>query len=101
MEDKLVLKQGQKSSVTFQLVPQEEGLYELSHISWIFFKMKSIHRFKEPWEVKSTLKSMYFKLNVLERCGQLNAAVKQSHKFYEGQSDHLELILTNNGKQPI
>lgn len=101
MEDKLILKQGQKSSVTFQLVPQEEGLYELSHISWIFFKMKSIHRFKEPWEAKSTLKSMYFKLNVLERCGQLNAAVKQSHKFYEGQSDQLELIFTNNGKQPI
>lgn len=44
---------------------------------------------------------MYFKLNVLEGCGQLSVAVKQGHKFYEGQSDELELVLTNVGKQPI
>lgn len=47
------------------------------------------------------MKSLYFKLNVLEGCGQLNVAVKQGHKFYEGQSDELELALSNVGCQPI
>jgi hypothetical protein len=41
-----MLKHGQKTTIVFEVVPLEEGLYEFSHISWTFFKMISIHRFK-------------------------------------------------------
>lgn len=63
--------------------------------------MTSLYRFKEPWEAKSPMKSLYFKLNVLEECGQLEATVKHGSKFYEGQTDEVELELDNFGKQPI
>lgn len=64
--DRFTFKPGQKINVMFQIIPHQPGLYEFSHISWIFFKMTSIFRFKEPWETKSNLKSVYFKINVMD-----------------------------------
>ena len=71
--------------VSFELIPLELGLFELSHISWTVFKMTSIHRFKEPWETNSPMKSLFFKFNVLEESGQLQIAMKHASEFYEGQ----------------
>ena len=96
-----MLKHGQKVSITFELIPLEVGLYELSHISWTFFKMTSMYRFKEPWETKSPLKSLYHKINVVEECGQLAVNIKHASKFYEGEETEIQLEMANKGKHPI
>ena len=88
-----MLKLGQKAEVIFSVVPLETGLFEFSHISWTFFKMTSLHFFKEPWETKSPLKSLYFKLNVIEDCGRLKAAIKHAGRFYEGEDAEISVQL--------
>jgi hypothetical protein len=45
-EGRYTILAGQAHALSFEIVPQETGLYEFSHISWIFSKVTSIHKFK-------------------------------------------------------
>ena len=87
--------------VVFEVVPKEPGIYEFSHISWQFLKMKSICRVREPWESQSREKSVFGKLNVLEPTGRLKAQLKHNHEHYEGEVTQVDFVFTNEGLQPI